>query len=127
MIRSTDPAPNFAASPAGSQDNHVYEALAEVCKPSIMRTKAQWKKANKKLGKEGRRAARQEAEPAAEPGRNDVGMGYGQFERHTRGIGSKLMLQMGYLGEGSGLGREKQGIAEPLKACQRPKKLGLGA
>lgn len=104
--------------------------LAEKCKPSILRTKAQCKKAQKKLAKEERRSFRRTALPQLDadlPTDSGVGLQYGQFERHTRGIGSKLMLQMGYSGAGSGLGREKQGIAEPLKAAQRPKKLGLGA
>ena len=96
-----------------------------------MRTKAQCKKAQKKLAKEERRFARSEGVlpqgSGFEQSGLDAGLHYGQFERHTRGIGSKLMEQMGYLGAGTGLGREKQGIAEPLKAAQRPKKLGLGA
>lgn len=104
--------------------------LEESCKPSIFRTKAQCQKAQKKLAKETRRAVRNSGDaPYSENPHQaeDVNLHYGQFERHTRGIGSKLMAQMGYLGAGTGLGREKQGIAEPLKAAQRPKKLGLGA
>ncbi len=109
----------------------AYDVLEAKCKPSILQTKAQCKKAQKKLAKEQRRAAKSEGvlPPGSgfEQSNLDVGLHYGQFERHTRGIGSKLMQQMGYLGAGTGLGREKQGIAEPLKAAQRPKNLGLGA
>ena len=108
----------------------AYEILEEQCKPSILRTKGECRKAKKKLAKEQRRGAKQLTTPTA-PSQayeaDDVGLQYGQFERHTRGIGSKLMAQMGYLGAGTGLGREKQGIAEPVKAAHRPKKLGLGA
>lgn len=42
------------------------------------------------------------------------------------GIGSRLMRSMGWQ-EGQGLGRARQGRAEPLAAVQRPKNLGLGA
>jgi hypothetical protein len=52
---------------------------------------------------------------------------YGFFERHTTGIGSRLLAKWGFAGEGAGLGRQQQGRAEPLQAVQRAKKLGLGA
>ena len=48
----------------------------------------------------------------------------GSFEKHTRGVGSKLMFKMGY--EGKGLGKHAQGIVEPLSVEERPKNLGLG-
>lgn len=116
---------------AGAAEVPAYDVLEAKTKPSILRTKAQCKQAQKKLAKEQRRAAKSEGllpqGHGFEQAGLDVGLHYGQFERHTRGIGSKLMQQMGYLGAGTGLGREKQGIAEPLKATQRPKKLGLGA
>ena len=49
----------------------------------------------------------------------------GSFERHTRGIGSKLMLKMDYQ-EGKGLGKHAQGIVEPICVVERPKNIGLG-
>jgi G patch domain-containing protein 2 len=48
------------------------------------------------------------------------------FEAHTKGFGSRMMAKMGY-SEGCGLGRDKQGISQPLEAIKRPKSLGLGA
>lgn len=51
---------------------------------------------------------------------------FATFEAHTKGFGSRMMAKMGYR-EGLGLGRDKQGIAEPVEAVKRPKSLGLGA
>lgn len=51
---------------------------------------------------------------------------FGQFEQHTRGIGAKLLQQMGYQ-DGQGLGQARHGIVEPLKAHKMQKLQGLGA
>lgn len=50
----------------------------------------------------------------------------GGFEKHTKGFGSKMMEKMGFV-PGSGLGKDGQGIIDPLMAVRRPKSLGLGA
>ena len=43
------------------------------------------------------------------------------------GFGSRMLAKMGYGGQGSGLGRQQQGRADPITATMRPKQLGLGA
>ncbi|XP_062195440.1 uncharacterized protein LOC133898757 [Phragmites australis] len=49
----------------------------------------------------------------------------GSFEVHTKGFGSKMMAKMGFI-EGTGLGKDSQGIVQPIQAIHRPKSLGLG-
>ena len=50
---------------------------------------------------------------------------FGSFERHTRGIGFKLLHTMGYKA-GEGLGRINNGILNPIIVKLRPKNEGLG-
>lgn len=52
--------------------------------------------------------------------------GVGNWEQHTRGIGAKLLLQMGYE-PGRGLGKELQGIAQPVQAHLRKGRGAIGA
>lgn len=56
-----------------------------------------------------------------------TGLGYGKFEQHTTGFGSKMLARWGFAGQGSGLGRNAQGIVEPLSAVRMPKQKGLGS
>ncbi|XP_031624957.1 septin-interacting protein 1 [Contarinia nasturtii] len=52
--------------------------------------------------------------------------GLGGWEQHTRGIGAKLLLQMGYE-PGRGLGKDLQGISQPVQAHVRKGRGAIGA
>ncbi|KAH9314353.1 hypothetical protein KI387_022980 [Taxus chinensis] len=49
---------------------------------------------------------------------------FGLFEKHTRGIGSKLLDKMGF--DGRGLGKNGQGIVNPIQVKDHPHFVGLG-
>ncbi len=55
-----------------------------------------------------------------------LGKGFGEWEKHTRGIGAKLLLQMGYEA-GKGLGKELQGRATIVEAHLRKGRGAIGA
>ncbi|KAH9308891.1 hypothetical protein KI387_036802, partial [Taxus chinensis] len=48
----------------------------------------------------------------------------GQFEKHTKGIGSKLMVKMGF--NRTGLSKNRQGDANPVQVEDQPQFTGLG-
>ena len=55
-----------------------------------------------------------------------LGKGFGDWEKHTKGIGAKLLLQMGYQ-PGGGLGKNLEGRAQIVEAFVRKGKAAIGA
>ncbi|XP_074605567.1 tuftelin-interacting protein 11-like [Brevipalpus obovatus] len=51
---------------------------------------------------------------------------FGSWEKHSKGIGSKLLAKMGYQ-PGKGLGKDHQGIVTPISVTKRARKEGLAA
>lgn len=62
--------------------------------------------------------------PSANWYQNSLSCRLGEWEKYTKGIGSKLMLKMGYV-VGTGLGREGEGRVEPVTAYVYPQGVSL--
>lgn len=64
------------------------------------------------------------AEQQAAAGQQSETALFHEFEKHSRGIGSKLLAKMGF--KGSGLGKRQQGIAAALTTVRLKPRAGLG-
>lgn len=112
-----------------SQEANVYQELEDWQKGTEGRLSSR-RRANRKSSQ------KHNKETLLESGSNEGGSSYrcaslgqefGGFERHTKGVGSRILEKWGFAGQGAGLGREGLGIAEPIMVTRREKGLGLGA
>jgi len=110
-----------------SHEANVYQELEDWQKGTEGRLPSR-RRANRKSSQ------KRNKETLLESGSNEGGSSYrcagqefGGFERHTKGVGSRILEKWGFAGQGAGLGREGLGIAEPIMVTRREKGLGLGA
>ncbi|KAI9558076.1 hypothetical protein GHT06_014829 [Daphnia sinensis] len=66
------------------------------------------------------------AENAASESRTNPLGEFGEWEKHTKGIGAKLLLKMGYK-PGYGLGKSLQGRSQPVEAKVRKGRAAIGS
>lgn len=102
-----------ASDDDNKEDNFLPTAFGRKIKEGAMRREREREKA--KLEKK-----RGQGQNQAHGEFSDVG----KFEKHTKGIGLKLLEKMGY--KGGGLGKNEQGIVAPVEATLRAKNSGIG-
>jgi hypothetical protein len=107
--------------------------------PTLNQTAAAVNRSRKKVLKESRRDARARMArgdppppsgasmpPLPQSQQQQVALAFGAFERHTLGVGLRIMERMGFV-VGQGLGPAGAGIPQPIMAMQRARRQGLGA
>ncbi|XP_050457784.1 tuftelin-interacting protein 11 isoform X1 [Cataglyphis hispanica] len=102
-----------------SQTKHYSDSSSEEERPSNMKSRPSF---SLKLDSDiaGLRKKRNQVNPLLMKG------GMGSWEVHTKGIGAKLLLQMGFE-PGKGLGKQLQGISTPVEAHLRKGRGAIGA
>ena len=77
-------------------------------------------------GKTAKGGSADDASSGEEEGAEEPERSFGDFEKHTKGFGSRMLEKMGFV-QGGGLGKDKQGTSHAIKPQMRKKGLGLGA
>ena len=127
--QKTDQIPQNSITP-----NETVEVNNSATPSQIMTTAKTAKAIEKKRRKELRRKAMRDGtdngKKIGSPGgpRSSVNCAtsFGAFEKHTSGVGSKLLAKWGFE-HGNGLGKNGRGMQTPIQVESRPKRLGLGA
>ncbi|XP_003741381.1 tuftelin-interacting protein 11 [Galendromus occidentalis] len=118
--------PSFRGAPGGKSTNIAFVSSGS----SLYNEKPQEDEDNQESVefKKARKKPRSMAGPSGvfAGERSALGSSIGTWEKHTRGMGAKLLLQMGYQ-PGKGLGKNLQGISEPVEATVRKGKGAIGA
>ena len=65
------------------------------------------------------------AKAAAAAPAEKVDKEFGSFEKNSSGFGSKMLAKMGWV-QGNAIGKNAQGVVNPIEARLRPNSMGLG-